>query len=172
VLRRRARHGHHHRTNLKLRGPLLLALTLSSCAAVPERPSGVGVVTRIVDGDTVDVEIAGVRERVRLIGIDTPEIAHGEDPAECGGAEAARFLESVIPPGTEVSVMRDVVSRDHYGRLLGYLAKEDVMVNLQIAAAGYARTLRIAPNVRLSAEISNAVDAARRARLGIWSACV
>ncbi len=104
---------------------------------MPERPAGVGVVTRIVDGDTVDVE-----------------------------------LESVIPPGTEVSVMRDVVSRDHYGRLLGYLAKEDVMVNLQIAAAGYARTLRIAPNVRLSAEISNAVDAARRARLGIWSACV
>jgi micrococcal nuclease len=128
-------------------------------------------VDHVVDGDTVDVVIAGVRERVRLIGIDTPEIAHGEDPGECGGPDAARYLESVIPPGTEVTVLRDIVGRDHYGRLLGYLTKQDIMVNLQIAAAGYARALRIPPNVRLSDEISSAVDAAQRAQLGIWSTC-
>lgn len=125
----------------------------------------------VVDGDTVDVVIAGTRERVRLIGIDTPEVAHGADPAECGGPEAALYLESLIPPGTEVTVLRDIVGRDHYGRLLGYVTLGDVIVNLQIAAAGYARPLRIPPNVRMSVEISLAVDAARRARLGMWSAC-
>ena len=78
----------------------------------------------IVDGDTIDVIIGGNQERVRLTGIDTPEISHaanGNRPAsagECFGEEATRFTESLLPVGTPVLLERDVVARDDYGRMI------------------------------------------------------
>ncbi len=131
------------------------------------------MVEYIVDGDTIDVMVNGSIERVRLIGIDTPEIAHGSEPADCGGEEATRFLARNLPIGTPVVISRDVVARDHYGRLLGYItrATDEVSVNLLLAAAGYARPLSITPNVKLASEIADAYSIARRERVGIWGSC-
>jgi micrococcal nuclease len=71
----------------------------------------------VVDGDTIDVTVDGREERVRLIGIDTPEIPHDDDvrpaqPGECFGTEAQEFTAALLPVGTPVRLERDVVGRD------------------------------------------------------------
>jgi len=137
------------------------------------------VVEWIVDGDTIDVMIGDDEERIRLIGIDTPEIAHassGDRPgndAECFGDEAKRFTESLIPVGTAVRLERDVVGRDDYGRVLAYVyrAADGMFVNDELMRQGYALPLTIAPNV---AWADHFVESARRAEqegAGLWSAC-
>jgi micrococcal nuclease len=133
----------------------------------------------IVDGDTIDVVVDGEQERVRLIGIDTPETAHaasGDRPAqdaECFGGEAQRFTTQLIPVGTPVRLERDVVARDDFGRLLAYVyrAADGILVNYELARQGYAQPLTIPPNVAFRDQI---VEAARRAeadQAGLWAAC-
>ena len=87
-------------------------------------PGANALVAKIVDGDTIDVEIGGRSERVRLIGIDTPEIAHSAfdgwaaNEAECYGEEAKQYTSGLLEIGSGVRLERDVVARDDYGRLL------------------------------------------------------
>jgi micrococcal nuclease len=136
-------------------------------------------IEHIVDGDTIDVLIGGAEERVRLIGIDTPEIAHsasGDRPpqvAECLGDEAHRFTESLLPVGTPVRLERDVVPRDDYGRVLAYVyrAADGIFVNYEIVRHGYAQPLAIAPNVAFSEVMVGASRDAERDDVGLWSAC-
>lgn len=137
------------------------------------------VVEWIVDGDTIDVLIDGREERVRLTGIDTPEIAHaatGTRPAqagECFGDEASAFTAALLPLGTVVRLERDVVGRDDFGRLLAYVyrADDDVFVNYEIVRQGYAQPLTIPPNVTFSELMVDAARSAERDGLGLWSAC-
>jgi micrococcal nuclease len=137
------------------------------------------VVTAVVDGDTIDVVIGGRDERVRLIGIDTPEIAHdafGDRPArvgECFGDEATGFTSSVVPVGTPVHLERDVVGRDDYGRLLAYVyrASDGVFVNEELVRSGYAQPLTIPPNVTHAERFVDAARAAEAGDLGLWGAC-
>ncbi len=94
--------------------------------------------THVVDGDTIDVHIAGRTERVRLIGIDTPETKKPNTPVECYGPEASAYTTALLPVGTTVRIERDVVGRDDYGRLLGYVHRLDdgLFVNLDIIEQG------------------------------------
>lgn len=159
---------------------VLAAIVLVGCDGGPAPVgSGAAEVVKIVDGDTIDVAIAGRTERIRLIGIDTPEIAHeafGDRPAndaECFGDEASAFTASLIPVGTPVRLERDVVGRDDYGRLLAYVyrTEDDLFVNHEIVRRGYAQPLTIAPNV---AHRDLIVDSARDAEAdeaGLWAAC-
>lgn len=131
------------------------------------------VVEHVVDGDTIDVLIDGREERVRLIGIDTPETKKPNSPVECYGPEASAFTETMLPPGTEVYIERDTVGRDDYGRLLGYVyrAVDAMFVNAEIVRQGFAQPLSIAPN---TVHASQFVDAARSAEsddLGLWAVC-
>ena len=130
-------------------------------------------VDRVVDGDTVDMIIDGVEERVRLIGIDTPETKKENTPIECFGLEATAFTQSLLSAGTELYLERDVEARDVYGRLLAYayLVESAVFVNLEIVRQGYAQPLTIPPNVAHSAEFVEAARAAERADLGLWAEC-
>ncbi|MGB0113820.1 MAG: thermonuclease family protein [Ilumatobacteraceae bacterium] len=145
----------------------------------PPTGDGLAVVTHIVDGDTIDVEIDGREERVRLIGIDTPETKKPNSPIECFGPEASAFTTSLLPLGTIVRIERDVVARDDYGRLLGYVyvpgdddgSSDDVFVNDAIIRGGYAVPLSIAPN---TVHADGFVEAAREAEAlerGLWAAC-
>jgi micrococcal nuclease len=141
-------------------------------------PDHVGVVLQVVDGDTFDLEIGGRTERVRLIGIDTPEIAHaegGSDDAvdECYGPEARDYLRSELPAGTEVRLSRDIVGRDDYGRLLAYVHRrtDDVFVNEALVAGGYARVMTIEPNDTFHATFVAAARSAHAADRGLWAAC-
>ena len=127
----------------------------------------------VVDGDTVDIEIAGREERVRLIGIDTPETYVTDGPPECFGPEASAFTQSLLPIGTEVRLTRDVVGRDDYGRLLAYVHRrsDGLFINEAIVAGGYARPLSIAPNDAFAARFVTAATHAEADDRGLWEAC-
>lgn len=138
---------------------------------------GRATVTEVIDGDTIDVEIAGRIERVRLIGIDTPETKKPDSPIECYGPEASAFTASLLPVGTEVLIERDIVGRDDYGRLLGYVHVVDAdgdtttFVNLEIVEQGFASPLTIEPNSTFARDFAVAARRAERAGLGMWAAC-
>lgn len=146
----------------------------AAAPALDARTGAAGVVTHLVDGDTLDVRLAGGSvERVRLIGIDTPETKKPDTPIECFGPEASARLGELVPVGTAVRLLRDVEARDVYGRFLAYLFREDDgrFVNLVMAEEGYADALRIPPNTTFSGDVARAVAAARQARRGLWGAC-
>ncbi|MCY3863349.1 MAG: thermonuclease family protein [bacterium] len=130
-------------------------------------------VMQVVDGDTVVVQVAGRTERVRLIGIDTPETIGGFLPAECYGDEATVFTKSLLPEGTEVRLTRDAEARDRYDRLLAYVHRsgDGLFVNLEIAANGYAEALVIEPNTTHADAFYAAAANARDQGLGLWSKC-
>ena len=129
-------------------------------------------VVDVVDGDTVVIDFGGREEAVRLIGIDTPETVHPDRPVECFGPEASAFAARLLPPGTEVTVTRDIVDRDDYGRLLGYVHRIDgLFVNESLVREGYAVPLRIEPNAAHAATFLAAAKAAEAEDLGLWAAC-
>jgi micrococcal nuclease len=124
------------------------------------------IVTHITDGDTFR---AG-DERIRLIGIDTPEVAQGP---ECFGEEATAALERLVPVGTEVRLVTDVEPTDLYDRTLAYVhrASDDVDVGRALLAEGVARVLEVPPNTTRAATYAAESAAARAEGRGLWSAC-
>ncbi len=135
--------------------------------------AGAAEVVRVVDGDTIVVRLHGAEERVRLLGIDTPESVDPRSPVECFGKEAAAHTASLLPPGTPVRLVRDVEARDRYDRLLAYVYRADdgTFVNLRLVEDGYAAVLTYPPNVAHADEFVVAAGDAREAGRGLWSAC-
>ena len=135
-------------------------------------PAGEGRVVRVVDGDTIHVLVRGRRERVRYIGVDTPETRHPSKPVQCYGARASAFNKRLVG-GRRVRLVRDVEERDRFGRLLAYVYREPdgLFVNAELARLGYARALRIAPDVRHADRFAELARNARGAGRGLWSAC-
>ena len=118
---------------------VVAGLSLSACNA-PADPPATGElypVVSVADGDTITVAIAGVDERVRLIGIDAPEL---HNPVECFAQESADHARGVLE-GTSVRLVADPSQddRDRYGRLLRYVFLPDgANVNADLVASGYA----------------------------------
>jgi micrococcal nuclease len=132
-----------------------------------------GTVVRVVDGDTVVVDLGGGDETVRLIGIDTPESVARDRPNECFGAEASARLAELLPPGTAVRLTRDVEPRDVYDRLLAYVVRssDGLFVNAALVTDGYAEARDYPPNTAYRDDFETGERAARRSGLGLWSAC-
>ena len=130
-------------------------------------------VERVVDGDTIDVELDGRHERVRLIGIDTPETKRPDTPVECWGPEASERTEALLPPGTPVRLERDVVGRDDYGRLLAYVHRADdgLFVNDDLVRGGFAVPFPFEPNTTFADRFVASARSAEAADVGLWSAC-
>ncbi len=132
----------------------------------------------VIDGDTIDAVLDGpggpTEERVRLIGIDTPETKRPDTPVECFGPEATAFVESLLPVGTPIRIERDVVGRDDFGRLLGYVFRADdgVFVNYEVVRLGFGTPLSIEPNTTYRELMVDAAIAAEADDLGLWAACV
>lgn len=157
---------------------LLLFAVLAACDsgggnAAPGSLQQNAELRTVVDGDTITVHIDGRTERVRLIGIDTPETKKPDTPVECFGPEASAFTTKLLPVGTPLHLQRDVEARDKYGRLLAYVyrVKDGMFVNLEIIAKGYARLLTIPPNVTHVDRFVTAARDAQRQNLGLWSGC-
>jgi len=131
------------------------------------------VMIRAVDGDTIDVRVRGQVERVRLIGIDTPETKRPNSPVECYGPEASAFTTTLLPEGTPLYLERDVVARDDYGRLLAYVyvTADGTFVNDRLVREGYARPLTIPPNVAHAEDFVEASRSARTEDAGLWAKC-
>ncbi|MEN9646593.1 MAG: hypothetical protein RL238_3262 [Actinomycetota bacterium] len=161
--------------------PLLVLLAACSHAASsapgpstsPPALTPNATMVRVTDGDTITVRIDGQQEKVRLIGIDTPETKKPDTPVQCFGPEATAFTTSLLPEGTPLHLERDVEPRDKYGRLLAYvyLATDGTFVNLQIVRQGYARLLTFPPNVAHVDEFVEAARAAERDDIGLWAGC-
>src|SRR2546421_6708050 len=132
---------------------LVLAGVLSACgrastgapgargsAAAGAGPGASVVVTRVVDGDTIVVRVGHATDKVRLIGIDTPESVKPNTPVQCFALEASARTKALLPPGTAVRLETDAERRDRYGRDLAYVyrARDGLFVNLVLVREGYA----------------------------------
>jgi micrococcal nuclease len=129
-------------------------------------------VTRVVDGDTVAVRVDGRGERVRLIGIDTPESVKPGTRVQCFAKAASAEIRRLLA-GRGVTLRYDAERRDRYGRLLAYVYRsgDGLFVNAALAERGYARTLTIPPNVAHAALFARLARSARRRGRGLWGAC-
>jgi endonuclease YncB( thermonuclease family) len=133
-----------------------------------------GTVVRVIDGDTIAVRLStGHVRRVRLVGIDTPEVYGG---VRCGGPRASRSLRSILPTGTRVRLASDVsqANRDRWDRLLRYVTKASTGrdVNRTQVIRGWARVnvFNRRPFNRVSS-YRVAQRAANRADRGVWGLC-
>lgn len=135
--------------------------------------SPLAVVTAVLDGDTIRVDLGPNTETVRLLGIDTPEKRGGPRPAECHGREATAFTESLIPVDSEVRLARDQESRDQYGRLLAYVFRDsdDLFVNHALVVYGHATATFYEPNTTFRREFTRAALLAEAQEQGFWSTC-
>lgn len=130
------------------------------------------LVVHAIDGDTFDTQpLGGGRvERIRLIGVDTPETKDPRKPVQCFGKEASDFTAQLM--GHTVRLTYDAERNDHFGRTLAYVWLDDgSFFNLILAQEGFARPLEIAPNTGHAREFADAARQAQGARKGLWSAC-
>lgn len=147
--------------------PFLLLVCCSSTdqKAVSPKIDYYARVVKVYDGDTIELDNG---ERIRYIGIDTPEIYHPYKPIEYYGEEAYRFNKKLVG-GKRVGVELDVQKKDKYGRTLAYIYLEDgTFVNAELVKQGYAQILTIPPNVKYQDLFLRLQREAREARRGLW----
>jgi micrococcal nuclease len=165
-------------------GSLLLAALLASTLlragsdggsgrSSPTEPLGARTeaqVTRVIDGDTVEVDIAGRDDEVRYIGMDTPETVKPGTPVQCFGPQASTENHKLVE-GRHVRLVFDAERRDVYGRLLAYVYTADGFVNAELVRGGYARTLTIPPNTAHAGLFHRLARNAGSAGRGLWGVC-
>lgn len=167
------------------RGWIGSAVLLAAVALIVLRPSGaerrqtaesdgpgqaMALITRVIDGDTVEARIGGETEDVRYIGVDTPETVKPGAPVECFGKRASAFNHRLVE-GRRARLVFGVEQRDKYGRLLAYVRVGGKLVNAELARRGLAEPLTIPPNDRLAPLFERLALGAARAGRGLWSAC-
>ncbi len=109
-------------------------------------------VERVVDGDTFIIDMNGIRERVRLIGLDAPESVHPDESKNTDeGRLASEFAKEMLE-GKMVTLEFDVQERDKYGRILAYVYLEDEMFNKILIREGHAQAVTYPPNVKYQDE--------------------
>lgn len=125
------------------------------------------LVTRVIDGDTVEIEGG---EKVRYIGIDTPETVDPRKPVQCYGKEASDKNKELVE-GKEVKLEKDISETDKYGRLLRYVWLGDILVNEYLVKEGYAQVSTYPPDVKYQDRFLAAQREARENKRGLWEAC-
>ena len=145
--------------------PEIILIEPSQILVVDETSQDYVLVVRVIDGDTVEIEGG---ERLRYIGIDTPEIAHPSQPGEYFGEEAAEKNRELVL-GKKVRLEGDVQDRDGYGRLLRYVWLGDILVNAELVRLGYAYSYTLPPNVKYQEFFLQLEREAREKKLGLWA---
>jgi micrococcal nuclease len=125
------------------------------------------VVVRVIDGDTIEVDIEGNLFSVRYIGIDTPETVHPTKGEEPYGREASDKNKELVE-GKIVLLEKDISETDQYGRLLRYVYTEDVFVNAELVRLGYAQVSTYPPDVMYQELFLDLQREAREAGYGLW----
>lgn len=154
---------------------LALCTAVCGCSASGGEESGEAEtvrVVRVVDGDTIRVELPSGEEAVRYIGIDTPESVKPGSPVECFAKRASAFNERLVG-GERVRLVRDVDERDRFGRLLAYVYRErdGLFVNAELVRGGYATVATFPPNVAHEDEFRRLARRARLSGRGLWGKC-
>lgn len=122
-------------------------------------------VSRVVDGDTIQLENG---QKVRYIGIDTPETVDPRKPVQCFGREASNKNKELVE-GKEVHLVKDVSETDKYGRLLRYVYVGDMFVNDYLVRNGYAHASTFPPDVKYQDQFKQAEQEARENKRGLWA---
>ena len=135
----------------------LVGLAVCSCTPAAADPCRV---ERVGDGDSFSCSDG---RRVRLIGMDTPELAQGSI-----GTAARDALRRLLPRGGSVRLEYDVAARDRYGRVLAYVWSGNRLVNEVMVREGWALLYTVPPNVRYVRRLERAQREARRAGAGLW----
>jgi len=126
-------------------------------------------VTKVVDGDTLQVMIDGKKETIRLLLVDTPETVHPSKPVQPFGPEASDFLKEKVN-GEEVQIELGIGERDKYGRLLAYVYHHNQMINKLLLEKGLARVAYVfEPNTKYVDEFYDIQKQAQQKEIGIWS---
>jgi endonuclease YncB( thermonuclease family) len=120
----------------------------------------IGIAVYVVDGDTVDVQLGGTIQRVRYIGMNTPE--RGEP---C--AREVTAANTALVDGRTVAMIRDVSETDRYGRLLRYVYVEGTFVNAALVADGWAESVRYPPDTMFAAWFDHLEEQARAPTSGV-----
>ena len=155
---------------------LALAAALSSCGGSSSGGGELsGEVLRSVDGDTIIVRLGGHDERVRYIGIDTPETVAPGRAVGCFGPEASHANQQLVE-GRQVRLALDAEQRDRYGRLLAYVYVEtpsgaEQFVNAELVTRGLAIAREYPPNTLHAAQFERLAQQARRSGRGLWKSC-
>jgi micrococcal nuclease len=132
-----------------------------------EDKDGTVLVTRVIDGDTIEIEGG---QRVRYIGIDTPETVDPRKPVQCFGVEASNHNKQLVE-GKKVRLEKDISEADKYGRLLRYIYVGDTLVNLALVEDGFAHSSSYPPDVKYQDKFTEAEKEAREAKKGLWNIC-
>lgn len=138
---------------------------------VPVAP-GYYRVTQVFDGDTIEVDMAGTREKVRFIGVDTPETHKPDTPVQCFGPEASAFTARTLA-GATVRLEADPTNdnRDRYDRLLRYVYTEDGRLMEQLLIEqGYGFAYTLFP-FQKKQEFTDYQETARQVSAGLWTSC-
>lgn len=124
-------------------------------------------VTRVIDGDTIEIEGG---ERVRYIGIDTPETVDPRKTVQCFGIESSKKNKELVE-GKMVRLEKDITDRDKYNRLLRYVWIDETLANLALVQGGFAHSYSYPPDIKYQDQFVTAERQAREAKLGLWNAC-
>ena len=126
-------------------------------------------VTRVIDGDTIEVYIDGDTVRIRLIGIDTPESVHSDESKNCYFGSMASDYTTLALTGKEVQLEYDEEPLDQYGRTLAYVYVDGELFNETLALEGYAVAKEYPPNTKYASRLKLAQINAEKAQKGMWS---
>ena len=125
------------------------------------------LVKRVIDGDTIELEGG---QRVRYIGINTPETSDPRKSIECFGQEAKEENKKLVE-GKKVRLEKDISETDQYQRLLRYVYIQDLFVNEYLVKEGFARVSTFPPDVKFQTLFKEAENMAREKNKGLWSDC-
>ncbi len=137
---------------------LLTTILLCACQSAPDTAT----VTQVIDGDTIVIDTG---QRVRYIGIDTPEVH--PIPEACG-AEAWQANRQLVE-GKSIRLERDISETDKYGRLLRYVYVDNTLVNAELVKLGMAEAKAYPPDTRYQELLEQLEEEARQAGRGIWA---
>ncbi|KXK11117.1 MAG: Thermonuclease precursor [Microgenomates bacterium OLB23] len=128
-------------------------------------------VTKVIDGDTIEIEFDGTKDTVRLLGIDTPETKDPRKPVQCFGKEAsAKTSELLLGALVRLESDQSQSNRDAYKRLLRYVFKEDgLFINKYLVEEGYAYEYTYKSNPgKYQEDFIEAQNMARERKKGLW----
>jgi micrococcal nuclease len=125
------------------------------------------IVTRVIDGDTIEVNAGGAAFKLRYIGMDSPELDSVDTNTRNIAVEAADKNRELVG-GKTVELENDVSETDRYGRLLRYVYVNGMMVNAELVRLGYAQAVSYPPDIKYQNMFSELQAAARAAKAGIW----
>jgi micrococcal nuclease len=135
------------------------------------QPKDTYSVKKVIDGDTIEIERYGKAEKVRMIGIDTPETLDPRKPVQCFGKEASDKSKDLLSGGRVRLEFDPIVGqKDKYNRLLAYVWSNNELVNLKLIKEGYANeyTYR-SQSYKYQNEFKNAQIVAKESSIGLWS---